>query len=138
VTGESYNGSNDDFAVTRYNANGTLDTSFGIGGSAVLDFAGSTDNSVKVAIQNSEVDGATEVRIILAGFTLVGDNYDFAMARFLSNGQLDTSFGNQGKRVTSVTSSTDAIHAFAIQADGRILAGGFSHSSTDDDFALAR
>jgi len=65
VTGESYNGSNDDFAVTRYNANGTLDTSFGIGGSAVLDFAGSTDNSVKVAIQNSEVDGATEERIIL-------------------------------------------------------------------------
>ena len=144
VVGESYNGSNNDFAVVRYNTNGTLDTSFGNSGKAVLDFANTTDNPSRVAIQNVEVNGEIEERIIVAGSILTGDNYDFALARFLSNGQLDTTFGDQtnpstqGKQVTQIVSSGDAIQALVIQPDGKILAGGFSHSGIDNDFALAR
>ncbi len=138
VTGESYNGSYNVFGVARYHSNGTLDTSFGTGGKAVVEFDGQRADSTRVAIQNVEVNGVIEERIILAGYKLVGDDYDFAMARLLPNGQLDTSFGNLGKRVTQIVSSGNAIFALAIQPDGKILAGGFSHNGNDNDYALAR
>ncbi len=138
VTGESYNGSHNVFGVARFRPNGTLDTSFGVGGKAVVEFDGQRADSTRVAIQNVEVNGVIEERIILAGYKLAGDTYDFAMVRLLPAGKLDTAFGDLGKCITPVVSSDDTIFALAIQPDGKVLAGGFSTSVSDNDFALAR
>src|SRR5215831_18017822 len=77
-----------DFALARYNSNGTLDASFGTGGRVTTDFGGPYDQAESVAVQP---DG----RIVVAGAAarLTNTGFDFALARYNSNGTLDTSFG---------------------------------------------
>jgi uncharacterized delta-60 repeat protein len=129
-----------DFALARYNTNGTLDGTFGTGGKVVTDFAGSGDLAMGVAIRP---DG----KIVAVGRTSVPfpQNSAFAVARYNSNGTLDTSFGNGGKATTSfVGSSGDQAFSVAIQSDGKTVVGGsaivnLSNQSTlANQFALAR
>ncbi|MUG95780.1 hypothetical protein F7734_26855 [Scytonema sp. UIC 10036] len=127
-------GSNGDFALARYNTNGTLDSSFGAGGKVVTDFNGSTDHGNSVAIQS---DG----KIIVAGVAWSNSQTDFALARYNTNGTLDTSFGNGGKVITPIGSLGDWGNCVTIQADGKIIVGGhtsLNSSSSDLDFALVR
>src|SRR5262249_6508072 len=80
-----------DFEVVRYNPNGSLDTSFGSGGKVTTDFAGRGDAAQAVVIQS---DG----KIVVVGSAYMGSTTgtDFALARYNSNGSLDTSFGIGG------------------------------------------
>jgi uncharacterized delta-60 repeat protein len=83
----------DNFAVARYNANGTLDTTFGTGGVVVTDF-GPGDVANAVLIQGT--------KIVVAGSTQTGGpDEDFALARYNTNGTLDTTFGTGGKVITA-------------------------------------
>ncbi|MEH2074483.1 MAG: putative Ig domain-containing protein [Nostoc sp.] len=119
VAGSSTN----NFALVRYNSNGSLDTSFNTTGKVTTDFGG-TDIAYSIAVQ---ADG----KIILAG---KGGN-DFALARYNSNGSLDTSFGNSGKVITDIGSkTTDTAYSVSVQADGKILVAG----SSANNFALVR
>jgi len=93
----STSGSTPDFAVERYNADGSLDTTFGTGGQVTTDFGG-TDKAKAVAIK---ADGTLAV----AGST-TSNNGDFAVARYSSNGSLLTSFGHTGKVTTDFFFST--------------------------------
>ena len=103
-----------DFAVARYNANGTLDTSFSGDGKQTTDFGRSSEASA-VAIQG---DG----KIVAVGAT-ESSPYDFALARYNANGSLDTSFSGDGKQTTAFGSSSGAT-GVALQADGKIVAVG--------------
>ena len=95
VAGYGYNGANNDFALVRYNANGTLDTSFGGGDGKVTTPVGTSyDEGYSVALQP---DG----KIVVAGYSDNGANYDFALARYNSDGWLDTSFGGGDGMVTT-------------------------------------
>ena len=110
--------SNEDFTVVRYNPNGSLDPSFGTGGIATTDFGSGNDRAYEVLLQP---DG----KIVLVGYAFgLSGNSDFALARFLSNGTLDTSFGNLGKVTTDLTGNYDYAFAGALQPDGKILASG--------------
>jgi uncharacterized delta-60 repeat protein len=129
-----------DFALARYNTNGTLDGTFGTGGKVVTDFAGSGDLAMGVAIRP---DG----KIVAVGRTIVPfpQNSAFAVARYNSNGTLDTSFGNGGKATTSfVGSSGDQAFSVAIQSDGKAVVAGNAivklngQSTLTTQFALAR
>jgi uncharacterized delta-60 repeat protein len=87
----------DDFAVVRYNANGSLDTTFGgKGGTAITDInQKSTDMGRRVVLQK---DG----KIVVAGTTTpsgvnIGVSADLALVRYNADGSLDTSFGTGGK-----------------------------------------
>jgi uncharacterized delta-60 repeat protein len=113
-----------DFALARYNPDGSLDTSFGSGGKVTTDFGG-FDAASAVAIQP---DG----KIIAAGRSGSGD---FALARYNPDGSLDSSFGSGGK-VTTDFGGFDSAFGVALQADGKIVAAGQGASS--GDFALAR
>src|SRR5215831_9343154 len=111
-----------DFALARYNSNGTLDASFGMGGRVTTDFAGPNDQAESVAVQP---DG----RIVVAGaagrFTNRG--FDFALARYNTNGTLDTSFGTSGKVTTDFAGADDVPSepsAVALQSDGKIVVVG--------------
>jgi uncharacterized delta-60 repeat protein len=137
VAGDSFNGSNSDFAVARYNANGSLDPSFGPAhdGKATTDFHTDTDEASSVAID-------AQGRIVVAGTDRQGDN-DFAVARYNDNGTPDTNFGpdHNGKVTVDFTpgaNDDDLGTAVAIDAQGRIVLAGTSNSGGTDDFALAR
>ncbi|MDB5357034.1 MAG: uncharacterized protein JWN24_3487 [Phycisphaerales bacterium] len=120
------------FAVARYNTDGSLDTTFGTGGKAVIDFGNNQSLASSVAIQS---DG----KIVVAGTTYSGifASNDFAVARFNSDGTLDSTFGTGGKVATDL-GSNDFGNAVAIQSDGKIIVGGASGISVFKEFALAR
>ena len=136
VTGYSYQSTQDqNFALAQYNADGTLDTTFGTGGKVTTDFTGGSDEANGLAIQ---ADG----KIIVVGRSYRGDvtNYDFALARYNIDGSLDTSFGTDGKVTTDFAGGSDEVTGVAIQGDGQIVVAGcsFQGSPTGYDFALAR
>jgi uncharacterized delta-60 repeat protein len=129
LAGYSYNGSNDDFAIVRYLVDGSLDSTFGTGGKVTTAIGTSTDRIHDVVIQP---DGK-----ILAGGYMVGN--DFALARYNTDGTLDTMFGINGKVTTAIGTGTDWSYGIALQADGKIVAAGYSITTgMSDDFAVAR
>ena len=129
-------GSMNDFALIRMNYKGSYfsdDTTFGTGGKVTTDFASSDEQAYSVAIQ---ADG----KIVAAGSASVsGALSDFALARYNSDGSLDTTFGTGGK-VTTDFGFGDEAHSVAIQADGKIVAAGFTFNMNTGlfEFALAR
>ena len=108
----------DDFALARYNPNGSLDTTFSGDGKQTTDFGG-IDSAEAVAIQS---DG----RIVAAGWSNHSGDFDFALARFTPSGAFDSSFSGNGKLLTDFFGEDDAALAVAIQPNGRIVAAGTS------------
>src|SRR5207249_312267 len=115
----------DDFAVGRYNADGSLDVNFGTGGTVTTDFGG-YDAAAGVALQ---ADG----KIVVTGSTGPG-SYSFAVARYNADGSLDTSFGTGGKVITGSFFSYGYVSSIAAQADGKIVVA----ETSGGDFLLAR
>jgi len=132
-------GSDSTFALVRYNSDGSLDTSFGVGGKVVTDFTDEEDAASSLAIQ---ADG----KIVAAGWAgsgAEGSSLDpsFALARYNPDGTLDTSFGGVGTVTTQFTPDFDAASSVTIQADGKIVAAGVAGVGLADlhpSFALAR
>jgi uncharacterized delta-60 repeat protein len=116
-----------DFALARYNANGSLDTTLSGDGRLTTDFALGFDLANAVAIQANG-------KIVAAGLA----DSDFALARYNTDGSLDTTFNVDGRVTTDFAGSTDDARAVAIQANGRIVAAGRAFISGNPDFALAR
>jgi uncharacterized delta-60 repeat protein len=116
VAGVSYSKSTS-FAVVRYNSNGSLDTSFGTDGK-VLTGIGAASEARTVVIQ-------TDGKIIVGGNSFNSSfNQTLAVARYNSDGTLDTTFDNDG----IVTGTTfDCAFSIAIQSDGKIVAQSFSN-----------
>jgi len=130
--------SDEDFAVARYNSDGTLDTTFGRGGKVHTDFPGLAAVPSAVVIQP---DG----KIVVAGgafplFTFAGN---FVIVRYNANGNLDRSFGDNGI-VTTVMSAGSYASSVALQTDGKIVAAGTLFvdfvigDQSDTDFVVAR
>ena len=120
-----------DFAVVRYNSNGSLDLSFSTDGKVITDFGGNDDYGNSMALQ---ADG----KVVVVGSSDDGSNTDFALVRYNSNGTLDNSFDGDGMLIRGLTIDADEAYGVAIQSDGKILAGGSSNNGTDYDFAIAR
>ncbi len=129
AAGSAFNGTDDDFAVARYNPDGSLDASFGTGGVSTQSI-GAQDQAHGVAIQS---DG----RIVVAGRAFMTDD-DFAAIRLNTNGTLDTSFDVDGIVTTSIGPAWDIGRTVAIQLDGKIVVGGYFWNLVDLDLALAR
>ena len=125
-------GADDDFAVARYNPNGTLDTTFSGDGKQTTDFGG-YEQANAVAIQSNG-------KIVVVGYSANNSTTQgaaFALARYNPNGSLDTSFSGDGKQ--AIGSDFDSATAVAIQANGKIVAVGICcgyHGG--EDFAIAR
>src|SRR5438093_8754306 len=104
--------------VAAQTAQGTLDATFGTGGKVTTDFAGDTDEAFAVALQ-------TDGKIVVAGEAKTGySREDFALARYNTNGTLDTTFGTGGKVTTDFAGHTDQAFAVALQTDGKIVVAG--------------
>ncbi len=121
---------NDDFALIRYNSNGSLDTSFDNDGKVTTSIGIYHEIGRSIAIQ-------TDGKIIIAGESLNTTGYDFALVRYNTNGSLDTTFDTDGKVTTSFGNFHDNPSAITIQSDGKILVAGGSNNG-NDFFAIAR
>lgn len=103
-----------DFGLARYNRNGSLDITFGTGGKVITDF-GADEYGNDIAIQ-------TDGKIVIVGCKQT-TRCIFALARYNSNGSLDTTFGTGGIVTTSFPYNVEA-RAVAIQSDGKIVVAG--------------
>ncbi|MBI2337080.1 MAG: hypothetical protein HYU97_10030 [Deltaproteobacteria bacterium] len=133
VGGYSDAGGSNDFALARYSSDGSLDTTFGTGGLVTTDFSGSSDDQARQMVLQS--DG----KIVVGGYSDAGGSGDFALARYSSDGSLDTTFGTGGLVTTDFSgSSLDQAGPVVLQSDGKIVVGGYSDAGGSNDFALAR
>ena len=122
-----------EFALVRYNSDGSLDMSFSGDGMLTTDF-GLEVIAFSITVQ---ADG----KILLAGTSYNSSgNYDIALARYNSDGSLDTNFGGDGKLITNFGSSVSSVpSSIEQQADGKILVAGYAYNSSGNyDFALVR
>jgi uncharacterized delta-60 repeat protein len=118
MAGHVTNGTNNDFGLIRINADGSLDNTFGTGGKQSFNFGNNADEAFALAIQ-------TDGKILIAGQTFNGTNYDFAIARLTTAGILDTTFGSAGKTITALT-GIEYGKSIELQSDGKILLAGSS------------
>lgn len=112
------------FALARYNTDGTLDNAFGVDGKVTTAFGTSNaDQGNSVAIQP---DG----KIVVAGLSYNTDSHNvFAVARYRSNGTLDTDFGVAGLVTTNFgPNSSDQGFSVALPPDGQIIVAGNSYT----------
>jgi uncharacterized delta-60 repeat protein len=132
VTGSIAGLSSDDFALVRYNTNGSVDSTFDDDGLVSTDIdSNSFDGSNSIAIQ---MDG----KIVVVGFSLIGSGYDFVVVRYHSNGSLDSTFGGDGIVTTDVGGAGDEGVSVALQSDGKIVVAGYRIAIADYDFAVVR
>ena len=118
----------DDFALARYNTDGSLDMTFGTGGKVITDFSGGSDGVLDVAS---------------GGVFRAGQQFNFGLARYNPDGSLDQSFGMEGKVDTDFFSGVDTATTVLPHRDGKIVLAGSATSTAsnilmDRDFALAR
>jgi uncharacterized delta-60 repeat protein len=112
-----------DFALARYNPDGTLDPSFGTSGAVTTDIGGGDDFARALVVQ---ADG----KLVAAGVDGSEFGTGVALARYHPDGTLDTSFGTGGM----VTTGLELAFALVVQADGKLVAAGVA----GQDFGLAR
>ncbi len=121
------NGIDGDFALVRYDPDGSLDADFGTGGVVTTELGTRADDGRAVVIQP---DG----RIVVAG--TAGE--DVALARYLPDGTLDTAFGRGGSTITDL-GSDDLANGVALTPGGEIVIAGSTLGPTvTRDFLLAR
>ena len=122
---------NHNYSVARYNTDGTLDTSFGGVGKITIDHA-STEDGRSIVVQS---DG----KIVIGGvIEFWGSGTKFYLVRLFSNGDLesDNTFANCQ---VNFGNNYDEAYSLALQADGKIVMGGFALGfGGDNDFALLR
>ena len=117
-------------ALARYLPDGTLDDRFGHGDGRVR--APSRRGFV-----TEDLARRPDGRIVVAGFTLLGRDGKFAVARFRRFGGRDRTFGGDGTILTNFTRGDDAANAVAVEADGDIVVAGRA-AGRGGRFALAR
>jgi uncharacterized delta-60 repeat protein len=115
----------DTYLIQRYTAAGALDTSFSGNGVDKGNFKAQHDYSEIYAMAR-QADG----KLLVAGRVYQGSSaYDSAIARYNTDGTLDTSFNGTGKKVFDTGSSKEAINDIQLQADGKIVLAGTTGST---------
>ncbi|HVO74281.1 MAG TPA: T9SS type A sorting domain-containing protein [Ignavibacteriaceae bacterium] len=131
AAGYTGNGQDNDFALARYDQDGSLDSTFGENG-IITNNIGSSDVASSVAVQ-------TDGKIVFAGGTLVGTQSEIALFRYNPNGALDNTFGTNGVVLTKIDSSDADANSLVIQNDGKIVVAGYdTENDIFYDFMLAR
>ena len=118
------------FALSRYNSDGTLDGTFGVGGKVVTSINNINDVATSMALRKNS-------KILLAGWSYEGWNPRFALVQYNHDGSLDQTFGAGGKIITSFPFWSEA-WALAIQNDEKVLVAGHSFDGECDNFTLVR
>ena len=113
AVGFSNNGANIDFAVARYNIDGSLDTSFDDDGKLSTAVTAGHDYGFDVDVQ-------TDGKIVVCG----DGSSDTTIVRYLADGTLDSSFSGDGKAVIGIGAGDSRAKALTLQKDGKIVVAG--------------
>lgn len=122
----------DDFAAIRLLPDGTLDASFSGDGKVITQMGG---NAQPRALAVQTVNGAE--KIVLGGFARVGGSDDFALLRYNADGNVDATFGTNGKTFTNIAND-EQIQKLLVQPDSKIIGVGLTYAGANRNFALAR
>ncbi|MFT3681548.1 MAG: T9SS type A sorting domain-containing protein [Ferruginibacter sp.] len=121
------------FLIARFNNDGTPDNTFGDNGKQVTDFMAESNTASALTFQP---DG----KIIVTGRCYLNGRNNFAIARYNTDGTLDNTFDGDGKQTTAFGTDECFAQTVSVQADGKILVGGFSQSNGGgySSFLMAR
>ncbi|MBL8309494.1 MAG: hypothetical protein JNL19_03630 [Burkholderiales bacterium] len=120
----------DDVCLVRYLSDGALDATFGSAGKVITPIGSHHDRAWAVALLGDN-------KIVVAGGCLVVGS-QFCLARFDTNGALDSAFGSGGKVIVAIGSEQDEVRAIAVQPDGNVVVAGQCVVSGVFHFCLAR
>ncbi len=130
VAGTTTTSDGSDFALARYNMNGTLDATFSGDGKVTTDVAGDFDGAYALLVQGDKA--------VAGGFTLSGHVADFALVRYNADGTPDNTFGNHGRTGTDFFGDFDTVRGLVAGPYGTVVAAGYATTpDSDTDFALA-
>jgi uncharacterized delta-60 repeat protein len=113
--------------VARFNADGSLDATFGTAGVALTSL-----HTYAIAVQT---DGKV---VVGGGFDDGLGTVSFGAARFHANGTPDHTFDGDGVAITTTGPAGAAALDMLVQPDGKILLGGYSRQGGSEGFALVR
>jgi uncharacterized delta-60 repeat protein len=130
VAGNSTNGSGTQFAVARYNTDGSLDNTFDADGIATASIGNQSFSGNGIALQN---DG----KIVVVGESTNGLYTDFALTRLNTDGSLDNTFDSDGI-VTSHIGTSAAAYSVVVQNDGKLVLSGTSINGVGHVVTVAR
>lgn len=133
VGGFSFDNTNANFLIARYNTDGSLDNTFDGDGIVTAGIFGSFNE------YGYALDVQPDGKILLAGY-IDNSYYDFIIIRINSDGNLDLSWGNSGVVYTDWGTVNDygAPVDLIVQIDGKVLVGGYHSIGSDIYFALAK
>lgn len=117
--------------LARYNTNGTIDSSIGNQGKAIVNYLSAYPNSYTLRLL--QPDG----KILFGGY-ITGSYKDFSVIRYNHNGSLDSSFGTNGIVIISVGQFDDVANGISLQTDGKIILAGYTYTGINKDFAIVR
>ncbi len=128
VAGRAMPAASFDHLLARYNADGTIDATFGVGGFLTQSITAGDDNIRDIAIQANG-------RIVAAGSSFNGLDNDITVVRYTTAGALDTTFNTTGIVITADAVNED-LSRVRIQSTGQIVAAGFTNRTNQDFLAL--
>ncbi len=131
LVGSSSNAADNDFSVLRVLEDGRPDPSFNGTGQATTAVGRADDEALAVTLLD---DG----RIVAAGYTMNGDNRDFALACYHRDGSLDTTFGTFGMVVTAMGNGHDDLTGLATDQEGRIVVAGVTQGTSGGAVVVGR
>lgn len=123
IAGGTNSGGPNRLVLARFNVNGTLDVTFGTGGTTLVDFGGGSESWANAIAQQQDGE------LIAAGRVFGPTSQDIGIARVTANGALDPSFAGDGLLVVDNGGSDEEAYAVAIQPDDSIVAVGYTSSS---------
>ena len=126
VSGGTGIASNIQIGVSRFNTDGSLDTTFGNDGVTII-----SSGWVKSFVYDMEVQ--PDGKIVLAGYRWNNTTGDFLMVRLNEDGSMDDSFGTNGIAIID-DGETEVAESFTILPDGKFIISGYVH----DDFTMVR
>ena len=128
-----------DFLVAKFQSDGSLDPSFA-GGYVDTPFS-TTGAGAQLFDQCNAVAVQSDGKIVAAGYTDENGPDQVALTRYTADGQLDATFGSQGKLVINAAQNANGssqARALLIQPDGKLLIAGFASGQFNDDFLVMR
>lgn len=130
-----------DVVVARFASDGTLDTAFGTGGIERLDLNTAQNGMGADAPWGLATDASGRIYLhtaqrtedLDAGNTDTLTDTDFTVVRLTVDGDLDTTFGTNGKFMLDIQRSSASVRGLSVLADGSVLAYGYARSTSTGD-----
>jgi uncharacterized delta-60 repeat protein len=123
-----------DLVVVRYTTDGSLDNSFGTGGTSILDLNGYDDEGIAIDLQ-------ADNKIVISGATMnMSGDLDVCVVRLNTNGTLDPTFNSTGIIISNIDGEDDVATGIKVVDGNRILISGYTNSNSvlNHNFLLMR